>query len=202
MQNALDFSRRGSTGDFPSLPPLPLLSLSLSPLCFLFFSSSLVCFARFFIASSFDIIPRRLDGSTGSTPVQYKLALNSTTGSRKSLTFPSEVSGDSQEKDVCRPRYFCRIALPRSHARFVLNSLRDYTRAKTRSMLIQFEFVFNSISESGAFDFPPVSLPAEESLSPPLLPPSLSPSLFLSFFFSCKKEKCVDVCSSYFSSLF
>lgn len=85
---------------------------------------------------------------TRSMLVQYKLVLNLTTGSRKSLTFPSEVSRDSKEKDVCRPRYFCRIA----HSFCI--GLTSRLRVKTWSMLIQFESVFNSISGSGAFDFP------------------------------------------------
>lgn len=86
---------------------------------------------------------------TRSMLVQYKLVLNLTTESRKSLTFPSKVPRESREKDVCRPRYFCRIA----HSFCI--GLTSRLRVKTSSMLIQFESVFNSISGSGgAFDFP------------------------------------------------
>lgn len=105
-------------------------------------------FCAFFLSSTHSSSFCKDSMETRSMLVQYKLVLNLTTGSRKSLTVPSEVPRDSKEKDVCRPRYFCRIA----HSFCI--GLTSRLRVKTWSMLIQFESVFNSISGSGAFDFP------------------------------------------------
>jgi len=73
-------------------------------------SDILVYFTRLLLSSTRSSSFRKDWTETRNVLVQYKLVLNLTTGSRKSLTFLSEVPKESKEKDVCRPRYFCRIA--------------------------------------------------------------------------------------------